>query len=243
MSIDALAPPLDVAALVYFLLAIGIYRLISGRRALEARSLTGAIQTQRVRWMLNMARRENRMLDAILLTSLGQGNAFFASTSAIAVGGLAATIGTGEKLQAILGRLPYVAATTPFVWEVKQLLIMAIFIYAFFKFAWAFRISHYASIMIGATPEAGTASPEDCKHHAERTARLIGLAGEHSNSGLRSYYHAIAAIAWFFHPLLFMLATTWVILILARRDFFSRSLRVISEPTSRRVSAHGKGNA
>ena len=87
--------------------------------------------------------------------------------------------------------------------------------------------------MIGATPEAGTASPEDCKHHAERTARLIGLSGEHSNSGLRSYYHAIAAIAWFFHPLLFMVATTWVILILARRDFFSRSLRVISEPQTR----------
>ena len=35
-------------------------------------------------------------------------------------------------------------------------------------------------------------------------------------------------IAWFFHPLLFMLATTWVILILARRDFFSRSLRLIA---------------
>lgn len=230
MAIDSLAPPMDAAALAYFLLAIGIYRLISGRRPLESRSLAGAIQAQRLRWMLNMAHRENRMLDGLLLTSLGQGNAFFASTSAIAVGGLAATIGSGEKLQAILGRLPYVAATTPFVWEVKQLLIMTIFIYAFFKFAWAFRISHYASIMIGATPEAGTASAEDCTRHAERTARLIGLAGEHSNSGLRSYYHAIAAIAWFFHPVLFMLATTWVILILARRDFFSRSLRVIAEP-------------
>lgn len=233
MTVDAFAPPMDAAALAYFLLAIGIYRLISGRRPLEARSLVGAIQAQRVQWMLNMARRENRMLDALLLTSLGQGNAFFASTSAIAVGGLAATIGSGEKLQAILGRLPYVAATTPFVWEVKQLLIMAIFIYAFFKFAWAFRISHYAAIMIGATPEAGSATAEACTQHAERTARLIGLAGEHSNSGLRSYYHAIAAIAWFFHPVLFMLATTWVILILARRDFFSRSLHVIAEPRPR----------
>lgn len=233
MTVDALAPPMDAAALAYFLLAIGIYRLISGRRSLEGRSLVGAIQAQRVQWMLNMARRENRMLDALLLTSLGQGNAFFASTSAIAVGGLAATIGSGEKLEAILGRLPYVAATTPFVWEVKQLLIMTIFIYAFFKFAWAFRISHYAAIMIGATPEAGSATADACTQHAERTARLIGLAGEHSNSGLRSYYHAIAAIAWFFHPVLFMLATTWVILILARRDFFSRSLRVIAEPRPR----------
>jgi uncharacterized membrane protein len=39
----------------------------------------------------------------------------------------------------------YVASTTPFVWEVKQLPIMAILIYAFFKFAWAFRLSHYAA--------------------------------------------------------------------------------------------------
>jgi uncharacterized membrane protein len=33
-----------------------------------------------------------------------------------------------------------------------------------------------------------------------------------------------------------MLATSWVILILARRDFFSRSLRVIAEPRPRPVS-------
>jgi uncharacterized membrane protein len=79
------------------------------------------------------------MLDAILLGSLGQGNAFFASTSAIAVGGLAATMGSGEKVQAMLGRLPYVAPATPFIWETKQLLILAILVYAFFKFAWAFR--------------------------------------------------------------------------------------------------------
>ena len=113
MTIDAYATPLDLAALAYFLLAIGIYRLITGGAALEARSLIGAIQAQRVRWMLNMAKRDNRMLDAILLGSLGQGNAFFASTSAIAVGGLAATMGSGEKLQAILGRLPYVAPPHP----------------------------------------------------------------------------------------------------------------------------------
>jgi uncharacterized membrane protein len=181
-----------------------------------------------MRWMLNMAKRDNRMLDAILLGSLSQGNAFFASTSAIAVGGLAATMGSGEKLQAILGRLPFVATATPFVWEVKLILIMGIFIYAFFKFAWAFRLSHYVAIMIGAMPNADAAHAEDCARHAERTARLIGVAGEHSNSGIRSFYHAIAAIAWFFHPLLFMLATSWVILILPRRDFFSRSLRLIA---------------
>ena len=227
MTLDAIAPPLDLAALVYFGLAIFIYRIFAARRAESGGGLMGAIQHHRLNWMLNMAKREQRMLDAILLGSLSQGNAFFASTSAIAVGGLAATLGSGEKLQAMLAHLPYASPTTPMILEAKQLLIMGIFIYAFFKFAWAFRISHYASIMIGATPSYDQATSTACTQHAERTARLIGVAAEHTNSGIRSFYHAIGAIAWFFHPVMFMLATTWVIVILARRDFFSRTLRLI----------------
>jgi uncharacterized membrane protein len=231
MSLDSLATPLDVIAIVYFFVAIGLYRFIASRAGLERRSLVGAAQQQRLRWMLNMASRgDNRVLDAILLNSLGQGNAFFASTSAIAVGGLTATLGSGaERLQYLLDALPLAMQSTPVVWAAKQLLIMGIFVYAFFKFAWAFRLSHYATIMIGATPAADAGNPE-CKDHAERTAKLIGIAGEHANSGIRSFYHAMAALAWFFHPLLFMIATTWVILILARRDFFSRSLRLIRLP-------------
>jgi uncharacterized membrane protein len=96
MSLDNLATPLDVIAIVYFFVAIGLYRFIASRAGLERRSLVGAAQQQRLRWMLNMASRgDNRVLDAILLNSLGQGNAFFASTSAIAVGGLTATLGSG----------------------------------------------------------------------------------------------------------------------------------------------------
>lgn len=230
MTFAASVTALDLAALAYFLVTIFIYRLVLGRAGVSGHSLVGAIQVQRVRWMLNMAGRENRMLDAILLGSLSQGNAFFASTSAIAVGGLTATMGSGEKVQAMLERLPYVAPSSSLLWEAKLLLIMGVFIYAFFKFAWSFRLSHYAAIMIGATPPP---QGEDCSGHAERTARLIGIAAEHTNSGLRSFYHAIAALAWFFHPLLFIAATTWVILILIRRDFFSRALAAIS----------GKGHA
>lgn len=223
---------LDIAALAYFLVVIGVYRLVLSRSGLGEHSLLGAIQAQRVVWMQNMARRENRMLDAILLGSLGQGNAFFASTSAIAVGGLAASVGSGEKVQSMLERLPYVAPSSSVVWEFKLLLIMSVFIYAFFKFAWGFRLSHYAAIMIGATPLPGTAAAE-CDEHARRTARLIGIAAEHTNSGLRSFYHAIAAIGWFFHPLLFVATTSWVMLILVRRDFFSRARATISQRTTR----------
>jgi uncharacterized membrane protein len=219
---------LDAIAIAWFLMLVVGYQIVAARRPLAARSIVDAVQRQRVAWMLNMAVRDNRTLDAIVLQSLGQGNAFFASTSVIAIGGLAAIMGSGEKVQVLLEQLPYVARSSPQLWDLKVLVMIGVFIYAFFKFAWAFRLSHYTGIMIGATPIPTETNVDECRTHAERTATLIGIAAEHSNGGLRSFYYAMAVMAWFFHPLAFMAATSWVLLILVRRDFHSRSLRVLS---------------
>jgi len=220
-------PPLDLIAFAVFVVLIGGYHVITGYRPLVDRSIVGAVQAQRVVWMRNMAARDVRIVDAQLLASLSQGNAFFASTSAIGIGGLAAMIGSGDQVQKLFERLPYAAQSSPVVWELKLILLISIFIYAFSKFAWAFRLAHYTAIMIGATPIANGSNHADCEEHALRTARLIGIAGEHSNSGLRAFYCAIAALAWFYHPIAFMIATAWVLSILVRRDFFSRSRRLL----------------
>ena len=220
----------DLAAFAWFCLGIFGYRLIAGFGPLERRSIVGAVQRQRIEWMRNMAIRDARIVDAHLLGGLAQGNAFFASTSALIIGGLAAMMGSGEKVQALLERIPLVARSSPVLFELKILLLVVIFVYAFFKFAWAFRLSHYASIMIGSTPilEADRSNEAACETHALRTARLVGIAAEHANGGLRSYYYSVAPLAWFFHPAAFAAATTWVVLILIRRDFFSRSRRLIA---------------
>ena len=222
-------PPLDLAALVAYILILTGYGYISGIDALERRSIVGAVQRQREQWMQNMAVRDMRIVDAQLLGGLSQGNAFFASTSAIIIGGLTAMVGSGDKVQALIERLPIVAPSTAALFELKLFLMIAIFIYSFFKFAWAFRLSHYAAIMIGATPILDATNRDACSSHARRTARLIGLAAEHANTGLRGFYYAIAAMAWFFHPLALVAATVWVLLILIRRDFFSRSRRLMAE--------------
>jgi uncharacterized membrane protein len=226
--IDMIFTPLDLAALVFFLISMLGYRLFSGSSGYKRNNLAAAIQAQRVAWFMNMSRRDNRTLDAILLGSLGQGNAFFASSSAIAIGGLAAMLGSGDKVQQMLERIPYVAPSTGVVWELKLLLIIGIFVYAFFKFAWAFRLSHYTSIMIGATPLLNDGNAHHCDAHAARSAQLAGLSAEHSNDGIRAFYYAIAAMTWFGHALLFFLATFWVLVILVRRDYFSRSLKLVS---------------
>ncbi|MEO8650867.1 MAG: DUF599 domain-containing protein [Hyphomicrobiaceae bacterium] len=224
---------LDMIAFLTFAALFGGYHHVSGYRSLVNRSIVGAVQTQRVAWMRNMALRDVRIVDAQLLASLSQGNAFFASTSAIGIGGLAAMIGSGDKVQGLFERLPYAAQATVVVWELKLVLLITIFIYAFFKFAWAFRLSHYTAIMIGATPIADGSNRVECDSHALRTAQLVGIAAEHSNGGLRAFYFAIAALAWFYHPVAFLAATLWVLAILVRRDFFSRSRRLILGPNAK----------
>ncbi|MBA4173686.1 MAG: DUF599 domain-containing protein, partial [Hyphomicrobium sp.] len=130
--------------------------------------------------------------------------------------------------QVLLERIPYVAKSPSALFEIKLVLLATIFVFAFFKYAWAFRLSHYTGIMIGATPIPTASNADECDLHARRTAALIGIAAEHANTGLRSYYYSAATLAWFFHPLLFIAATTWVLIILVRREFFSRSYRIIS---------------
>lgn len=228
--IEQLQSSPDLAALLWFCAAISGYRIVAGFGPLEQRSIVGAIQRQREQWLLNMAVRDGRIVDAHLLGGLAQGNAFFASTSALIIGGMTALLGSGDKVQVLLDRIPYVAKSTPAFFEMKVLLLIVIFVYAFFKFAWAFRLSHYASIMIGATPllEPDRSNIAGCEAHAIRTAKLIGVAAEHTNGGMRAFYYSIAAMGWFFHPVIFAVLTSWVILILLRRDFFSRSRRLIA---------------
>lgn len=221
---------LDGIAIAWFALSAFLFQMLCRVGPVSGRSITTAVQAQRVKWMENMSRRDNRVLDTILLGGLSQGNAFFASTSAIAIGGLAALVGSGDKFQAFVERMPFVQSSSADVFDGKILFMMGIAIYAFFKFAWAFRLSHYVAIMIGSTPimDASGSNREECELHAARAARLIGIAGEHANSGLRSFYYAIAVMAWFIGPLAFIVATTWVLLILIRREFYSRSLKVIA---------------
>lgn len=222
--------PLDLAAVAWFIGIIAAYEFLSTRPSIYAQSIASFVQAYRRGWMLEMSQRDNRIVDGQLLGWLVNANAFFASTTVIVIGGLAALLSYGEKAREIVEALPYAAASTATLWEIKVIFLMMIMIYAFFKFAWAFRLSHYTVMMMGATPAHDHPDTAARSDHAERTAELLGLVGWHSNLGLRSFYYTIAGLMWFFHPVAFIVAATWVVLILARRDFFSESRAILKGP-------------
>lgn len=225
-----LIPLIDLAALGWFMTIIAAYEFVGTRPSVYSKSIACYVQNHRRDWMIEMSRRDNRIVDGQLLGWLVNANAFFASTSVIVIGGLAALLSYGEKAREIVAALPYAASSTATLWEIKVIFLMMIMIYAFFKFAWAFRLSHYTVMMMGATPAFDAPDAAARLDHAKRTAELLGLVGWHANLGLRSFYYTIAGLMWFFHPVAFIIAASWVVLILARRDFFSHSRAILRGP-------------
>lgn len=224
----------DIAALIWFFLLTTGYSYATSHGKLAQSGIVHAINRRRVEWMTIMAMRENRMLDVQVVANLSRGNAFFASTSLFITGALAALFGNVEELQLMAAKYPFLLQTTVFMWQLKVLFQMGIFIFAFFKFAWAYRLSHYTGILIGATPIPSGRNKKICNSHAERAAELAGLVERHANGGLRAYYFGIAALGWFIHPALFMLTILWVVGVLYRREYRSRSLAVIAGDSASR---------
>ncbi|MEZ5590329.1 MAG: DUF599 domain-containing protein [Gammaproteobacteria bacterium] len=217
---------LDILALAWFLLCWFGYVWSVDHTRLHKQSVSAVMGYYRQLWMRNMVGRDPRMLDAITQGNLLYGVAFYASTSIFIIGGLLAMLGATDKAIAVLQALPFTETASKTLWEIKVLLLVIIFIYAFFKFAWCYRLFNYCSIMIGAAPLETEATP-DSTRFADHIAQLHGLAASHFNSGLRAYFFALAALSWFLHPILFLAASTWVTLILYRREFRSRSWHLL----------------
>lgn len=218
--------PLDIFALGWFLLCWVGYVTIADHTRWHNYSVSAKVNALRHRWMQNMVRRELRMVDILIHTGLLNGTVFFASTSILLVGGLLAVLGATEQAMALLTELPFTAPVSRTAWEIKVLLLTLIFIYAFFKFTWCYRLFSYCSVLLGAASLELSETPENTAfgHYA---GRLHELAGWHFNGGLRAYFFALAYLGWFLHPLVFVLSTTWVTYVLWRREFRSRTYRIL----------------
>jgi len=60
----------------------------------------------------------------------------------------------------------------------------------------------------------------------------VGAAAETFNDGLRAYYFAFAALAWFVSPVAMVVATLAVVAILYGREFHSEVLHILKEDVS-----------
>lgn len=226
----AVLPLVDWAALLLFLPIWAGYAYFARRRGERRGSLLAATNRIRRQWMLQATYREVRVFDGVVIQNLSTSPSFFASTTILIIGGLLAVLGTTDKANDLIRELPFAARTSTLVFDLKIMLLCAIFVYAFFRFTWSMRQYTFGALLIASAPEAGRFESEALSREAfaDRAGRVVGMAAESFNDGLRAYYFAFAAIGWFFSPLVFVLATVGVVAVLYRREFRSDVLAILS---------------
>jgi uncharacterized membrane protein len=220
-----LLPWPDWLALALFFGGWAGYAQWARRRAPLQPSLLATTNQWRRRWMLQTTFRDNRIVDSAVTQSLSASPSFFASTSILIIGGLLAALSGSDKASGLVHEIPFAARTTALVFDLKLVVLTAIFVQAFFRFTWALRQYSFGAIMVAAAPEARHFADEAKRQaFADRAGRVMGLAAETFNDGLRAYYLSFAAVAWFFSAWAFMAGTATVLWVLYRREFHSEVL-------------------
>ena len=232
LELLSLLPWADWFALAWFFGAWIGYAVFARRRSLVKASVLAATSRIRHQWMMQVTRREVRIVDGTIVQSLASSPSFFASTTILIIGGLLAVLGTSEKATGLVQEIPFAAQTPVLVFDLKLLVLTAIFVYAFFRFTWSLRQYTFGAMLVGAAPEAREflADPALSREDfARRAGRVLSLAAETFNDGLRAYYLAFAALGWFVSAQVFALATVGVVYILYQREFHSDVLAVLRD--------------
>ncbi len=216
---------LDLVALAWFLAAWAAYSMALSSTERNKRGLNSEMHRYRDAWM--GLRREMRMVDAQIVAALQNGTAFFASTSLIAVGGAVTVLRSTDEILQVIAALPFGIRSTAVQWEAKTMGLAVIFVYAFFKFAWSYRLYNYVAILVGATPPADEKDTPAAKEHVARVGALCEVAGRHFNRGQHAFFFALGYLGWFISPWLLMATSLAVAAVLWRRQYNSDSRQAL----------------
>lgn len=243
LSIDALGllPWADWLALFLFFGGWVGYAVFARRRAAHRPSILGATNRERRLWMLRTTFRDNRVFDGVVVQNMSTSPSFFASTTILIIGGLLAVLGTADKAEELVRELPFAARTSALVFDLKLVLLLGVFVHAFFRFTWSMRQYTFGALMVASAPMCDEPWTEaEREAFADRAGGVMGLAAETFNDGLRAYYMSFAGLAWFFSPWAFIAATGGVIWVLYRREFHSDVLSLLARPVTDGTAQGGK---
>lgn len=218
----------DVFAVGFFILEWTVYAITLEHTAYGRDSLSARMNIYREIWVRRILDREARMVDMQIMASLQNGTAFFATTTLFAIGGSLALLRATNEVLPMLEKLPLGLSSSPELWEIKCVGITLIFVYAFFKFAWSYRLFNYVAILLGAMPPSTERDSAEAQAHVVRTTKLFQAAGRHFNRGQRAFFFALGYLGWFVSPWALLASTAAVVIVSWRRQFASNARRAMA---------------
>jgi uncharacterized membrane protein len=219
--------PFDLAALGWFIVIWLGYTVGQDRPWPRLGGVNHHLRRLRVTWIRMAFDREMRLMDSQLVGHTMNSVTFFASTTMLILAGLLGLLGNVDRVYAVADRLTFTVKTSPELFETKLIVLIAIFIYAFFQFTWALRQYNYTCALIGSAPPAPM--PTDQRDAlAETVAAVMTHAVTALNGGLRGYYFALAVLTWFIHPWMFLVTSNLVVVILIWRQLWSGTAAAIN---------------
>jgi len=219
---------IDILAVSFFVLEWTVYAVTLEHTAYGRNSLSARMHLYREIWIRRLLEREARMVDMQVMASLQNGTAFFASTSLLVLGGALALLRSTNDALIVFGSLPIDLTPSPALWEIKCVGLILIFIYAFFKFAWSYRLFNYVAILLGAMPPALQRDTAEAEAHVIRTTKVFEAAGRHFNRGQRAFFFALGYLGWFVSPWVLFVSTAAVVIVTWRRQFASNAWRALA---------------
>ena len=183
-------------------------------------SLSTIMNIQRRRWVANAALRESPF-DAILSGNIMGSVSFLASTAVLLILAIFAVFGQVPALMTALNSLTLERTYTTIEVQLHLLVMLTMYVLAFFAFTLSLRQFNHFCIMLGALDHASPISEAEI----DAITAMNALGARNFNSGVRAYYFSVATVAWFVSEWLPILACLATILILAHREFFSSSHR------------------
>lgn len=217
----------DWLGLIWFLTCWFGYEQVVERGWSGRSSLMEETHKLRLGWARVMLSRDPRIVDVALIGNLLPSLSFYANTSIYIIAGLFAALGAMDQLMSAASELPFSRAISREATELKLLVLLGVFVIAYFKFTWSLRQFNLLSITLGSVPHS--ASPEALEVHARKFAAVNSCAGNDFNRGLRAYYFGMAVMSWMVSPWLFIVSTMIIVVVLARREFSSPVLKALTD--------------
>lgn len=226
--------PLDIISFLFFLCSWFGYALFARIAARKRNSLASVLYRYRQEWVRKLSNSGMSEVDAELLASLEKQVSFLASTSLLILASLVTVLSTASDMFMNISTLWFVDEVPLQVVQLKLLLMIFIFIYGFFTFTWSIRQYGFCFILFGSSfhtvkyyKEAEHYKAIAAQRNFKAMTKVLDRAAHSYNYGIRAYYFAMAALAWFINSWFFMIACAVVIVVLYRREFKSSSLQAM----------------